>query len=43
MSAVPGIPAVSARRRATDRGMRGLALALTGVALVPLALSSTTC
>jgi phosphate transport system permease protein len=38
MSAVPGIPAVSGRRRATDRGMRGLALALTVVALVPLAL-----
>jgi phosphate transport system permease protein len=38
MSAVPGIPGLSGRRRATDRGMRGLALALTGVALVPLVL-----
>jgi phosphate transport system permease protein len=38
MSAVPAIPGLSGRRRATDRGMRGLALALTGVALVPLVL-----
>jgi phosphate transport system permease protein len=38
MSAVPGIPALTTRRRATDRAMRGLALALTGVALVPLVL-----
>jgi phosphate transport system permease protein len=36
--AAPTIPAVSGRRRATDRTMRGLALGLTGVALVPLVL-----
>jgi phosphate transport system permease protein len=34
----PAIPRLSARRRLTDRAMRGVALALTLLALVPLAL-----
>jgi phosphate transport system permease protein len=38
MSALASIPAISARRRRTDRIMRGLVLALTLIALIPLVL-----
>ena len=38
MSAVTSLPSISARRRRTDRIMRGLLLALTIVALIPLVL-----
>lgn len=38
MSALAALPVVSARRRRTDRAMRGLLAALTAVALIPLVL-----
>jgi phosphate transport system permease protein len=38
MSAITQLPQISARRRATDRAMRGVLWAATGIALIPLVL-----